>query len=257
MNNFNIFPVSAKKVITQKTEAIIPVSLYGQAYPVDELKEVVGSIPIISDNCQAIGAKYKGKRNFGDSCSVLSFYPTKNLTTSEGGAILTDYAELVDACKLIRNHGMRARYEYVRLGFNFRLTDLAAAIGLEQLKKLPKFTEQRRKNAKILSELLAGVKEVTLPVEESYAKHVYHQYTLRVAGRKRDNLKAHLEKEGIGCAVYYPQSLHSLPLFASERHDNCKNTAQLCGEVLSIPVNPALSEEDIHKIANSVKEFFV
>ncbi len=254
---FNILAQSVKKLVTPRTKAIIPVSLYGLPYDVDAVKEVTLGMPIISDNCQAIGAKYKGKRNFGDNCAVLSFYPTKNITTGEGGAILTDNVELADKCKLIRNHGMRNRYEYVTMGYNFRMTDISAAIGIEQLKKLDAFTEKRRKNAKILSELLSGVKQVTTPIEPAGFTHVYHQYTLRVLNSSRDSLKQHLEKKGIGSAVYYPAPLHSLEIFASEKTDNCVNTAQLCREVLSLPVNPLLTEEDLHLVVDTVRSFFV
>ncbi len=253
---FNILPQSIKKLITSQTKAVIPVSLYGLPYEVDAAKDAVGDIPIISDNCQAVGAKYKGKRNFGDSCAVLSFYPTKNMTTGEGGAILTDNAEIAEKCKLIRSHGMRNRYEYLMLGYNFRMTDIAAAIGIEQLKKLDGFTAKRRANAKVLTELLSSVKEIELPFESPGFEHVYHQYTIKVRGGKRDGLKQHLEKNSIGCGVYYPTPLHSLSLFAGEKHDVCTNTSKLCGEVLSLPVNPLLNEADLQTVADAVKLFF-
>lgn len=253
---FNILPQNVKKLITPSTKAVMPVSLYGLPYDIDAVKEAAGDLPVISDNCQAIGAKYKGKRNFGDSCAVLSFYPTKNMTTGEGGAILTDDTELAEKCRLVRNHGMRNRYEYLMLGYNFRMTDIAAAIGIEQLKKLDGFTAKRRANAKVLTGLLSGVKEIILPSEPSGLEHVYHQYTIHVLGDKRDGLKQHLEKSGVGSGVYYPTSLHSLPLFLSERRDTCGNTVQLCKEVLSLPVNPLLSENDLHTVAQAVKSFF-
>ncbi len=254
IRGFNINANSVKKMLSPKTKAIIPVSLYGEPYDVGVLKDAVGDVPIVSDNCQAIGAKYKGKRNFGDSCAVLSFYPTKNLTTGEGGAVLTDDVELSDKCRLIRNHGMRSRYEYVSMGYNFRMTDIAAAIGIEQLKKLDGWTAKRRKNAELYAELLGDVREIILP--EVTDGHVFHQYTLRVLNGKRDALKVHLEKNEIGCVVYYPAPLHSLPLFASEKHYNCTNTEKLCKEVLSIPVNPLLTLEDVQRVADVVKSFF-
>ena len=255
VSSFNLSAASVKKMRSSSTKAIIPVSLYGLPYDVDAIKEVAGDVPIISDNCQAIGARYKGNRNFGDSCAVLSFYPTKNMTTGEGGAILTGNEEIAEQCKLIRSHGMRNRYEYLRLGYNFRLTDIAAAIGIEQLKKLDGWTEKRRQNAKMLIELLGSVKWIVLP--ELVDGHVFHQFTIRVLNGKRDALKTHLEKNGIGCAVYYPAPLHSLPLFSTERHDNCITTEKLSKEVLSIPVNPMLSKEDIATIAYAIISFNV
>jgi dTDP-4-amino-4,6-dideoxygalactose transaminase len=252
------FNMNAGKAVKElkkgKIKAVMPVSLYGQAYDVDAIVEAAreaGAL-VISDNCQSIGAKWKGSRNFKDDAACLSFYPTKNMTTMEGGAILTDNDELAANARIIRNVGMRARYEYLFVGFNYRMTSVSAAVGLEQLKKLDAWTEKRRKNAVVLNELLAKVKQVKTPYCDERAFHVYHQYTIKA--ENRDGLKAHLDARGIGNAVFYPMPLHAIPVL--EAKGNCPTTEKICKEVLSLPVHPSLSEQDLHAVADAVKAFY-
>lgn len=252
---FNINPKKAVKAIaSKKFKAIIPVSLYGQPYDVDGVVKAAkeNGVKVISDNCQAHAAKWNGRRNYGDDCMTLSFYPTKNMTTAEGGAILTDSNELAEKCRIIRNVGMRARYEYLYIGFNYRMTSIHACIGLEQLKHLDEFNEKRKKNAKMLDELLGKVKQVKTPYLDKRAEHVYHQYTIKA--EKRDELKAHLDKHGIGNSVFYPMPLHSLQVFNAKA--SCPVTEKVCKEVISLPVHPSLSEQDLHAVADTVKGFY-
>ncbi|MEM4255212.1 MAG: DegT/DnrJ/EryC1/StrS aminotransferase family protein [Candidatus Norongarragalinales archaeon] len=257
---FNIDARSLNEVAkkNKNVKAIIPVSLYGQAYAVDEVKEVAEkfSLKIISDNAQAIGTEWNGNRNFGDHCAVLSFYPTKNITTCEGGAVLTDDPAIAEECRLWRNIGQRKPYDYVHLGYNFRLNAVSAAIGIEQLKKLDAITEKRRANARVMNELLQGVEGVETPFEHANAKHVYNQYTIRVKGGKRDALKEFLAKSQVGSAVYYPTPLSGLETFKqySQGVDN-KVAAELSGQVLSLPIHPGVSEENLKFIAAKIKEF--
>ena len=261
---FNITAESIDALVRKhkNAKAIIPVSLYGQAYDVDAVREVAEkhSLKIISDNAQAIGTEWKGKRNLGDDCATLSFYPTKNITTCEGGAVLTDDAQIADECKLWRNIGQRKPYDYAHLGFNFRLNAVSAAIGTEQLKKLDAITEKRRKHARILGGLLAGVEGIETPVEHPNAKHVFNQYTIKVRGgrAKRDALKEFLAQNQIGCAIYYPTSLSQLDIFA-EFSKGASNpvSGELSGQALSLPVHPGISEEELKLIAGKVKEFFL
>lgn len=257
-DSFNIDAQKIRKAINPKTKAVIPVSLYGQPYDVDAVNEVASanSLPVISDNAQAIGSEYKGSKAFKDSMSILSFYSTKNMTTGEGGAILTDSNELAEKCRLLRAIGQKGQYNYLMLGYNFRMTEFQAAIGIEQLKKLDGFTEKRRSNAKVLDELLSKVREVETPFLEENCRHVYHQYTIKA--KKRDELKEFLKLKEVGFGVYYPQPLHSLPVMekVSKKSGSCKVTEKLCTEVLSLPVHPALSENDLHTIADAVKEFY-
>ena len=240
-----------EKRITPKTKAIIPVSLYGQAYDVDALREIADkhSLSVVSDNCQAIGAAFNGSRNFKDDFLVFSFYPTKNLTTAEGGALLTDNDALAEEARLWRNIGQKSKYEYVHLGYNLRMSCVHAAIGLAQMRKLDKMTEQRRSNAKLLDELLSDYVEI--PFGDPRCKHVYHQYTVKT--KKRDALQKHLADKGVGSGVYYPMPLHSLPTFNAQA--DCPETEKLCAEVLSLPVHPSLTEADVRAVADAVKSF--
>ncbi|VVB68331.1 UDP-4-amino-4-deoxy-L-arabinose--oxoglutarate aminotransferase [Candidatus Norongarragalina meridionalis] len=248
---FNIDAHAIKKAITPKTKAIIPVSLYGQAYDVDALREVADkhSLAIVSDNCQAIGASFNGSRNFKDDFLTFSFYPTKNLTTAEGGALLTDNDAHAEEARLWRNIGQKSKYEYVHLGYNLRMSSVHAAIGLAQLRKLDKMTEQRRNNAKMLDEMLADYVEI--PFVDPRCRHVYHQYTIKT--KKRDALQKHLTEKGVGSGVYYPMPLHSLPTFNAQA--SCPETEKLCAEVLSLPVHPSLTEADVQAVADAVKSF--
>ncbi len=248
---FNIDVSKAEKLVTPKTKAIIPVSLYGQAYNVDAVKEFAEkhSLLVLSDQCQAIGTKWRGSRNLHDQAMTLSFYPTKNLTTMEGGAVLTDDDGIAEECRLWRNIGQRKPYDYAHLGYNYRLTTVAAAIGSAQLKKLDSFTQKRRENARILNELLADIVEI--PFEDERAEHVYHQYTIKT--QKRDELKQFLAENGVGSNVYYPVPLHTLPTFAST--DACPITERLCKTVLSLPIHPLVTHDDLQLIAEKVKEF--
>ncbi len=252
---FNIDPASLAQKITPRTKAIIPVSLYGQSYDVDAVGRIAREhgLPIVSDNCQAIGTAWDEKRNLGDAMATLSFYPTKNMTSTEGGAILTDRDELAEECRLWRNIGQRKPYDYAHVGYNYRLNSVSAALGLSQLKRLDQFTHKRQANARALNDLLSGLQGMTTPYADARATHVYNQYTLKIAGGKRDALKAHLQTQGVGSNVYYPMPLSTLDTFG--KGSGLPNANQVCAEVLSIPVHPALTDEELHTVATAVKGF--
>ena len=252
---FNIDSEKIKKLITSKTKAIMPVHLYGQAADMEsilEISEKLG-INIIGDACQAHGATYNGQMvgSFGD-LECFSFYPTKNITTGEGGMITTNNEGLAEKAISLRNHGREKTkwgYEHGCLGYNYRMTDIAAAIGLEQLKKIPKFNEIRRKNAKFFNEHLENVET---PYVLPNAKHVYHQYTIKV--KNRDALIQNLKKNEIGFGIYYPKPLHFYKHLKKYTHKDLKNSESLANEVLSLPVHPALSTKDLEKIVKVVNE---
>ncbi|MGF3553920.1 MAG: DegT/DnrJ/EryC1/StrS family aminotransferase [Thermoplasmatota archaeon] len=252
-STFNIDPSKIKKLITKKTKAIMPVHLYGQAAdmkPIMEIAEKQG-IKIIGDACQAHGATYNGKMvgSFGD-LECFSFYPTKNMTTGEGGMITTNNQEIAEKAISLRNHGRKKTkwgYEHGCLGYNYRMTDIAAAIGIEQLKKLPRFNEIRRKNAQYLNE---NLKNVEIPYVIPNTKHAYHQYTIKT--KKRDKLIENLKKNEIGFGIYYPQPLHSYKHLKKYGHKDLKISEILSNEVLSLPVYPALTIKDLDKIINVV-----
>jgi len=253
---FNIEVNKIENLITGKTKAIMPVHLYGQPADMRLITDIAEdySLKIIGDACQAHGAKYNSKMigSFGD-VECFSFYPTKNMTTGEGGMITTNSEELAKKAYSIRNHGReknRWGYEHSRLGYNYRMTDIAAAIGIEQLKKLPKFNEKRRENAKYLNENLSEIKEIAIPIVLKNAEHVYHLYTIRC--KDREKLIYQLKKNEVGYGIYYPKPLHFYKHLKQYAHRDLKNSEILANEVLSLPVHPALNEQDLQKIVEVV-----
>ncbi|MFV2041204.1 MAG: DegT/DnrJ/EryC1/StrS family aminotransferase, partial [Candidatus Hydrothermarchaeales archaeon] len=205
---FNIGPDEIEAHITDKTRAVLVVHLYGQPCEMDSLTRICGDndIRLIEDACQAHGAECKGRKagSLGD-CAVFSFYPTKNMTTGEGGMLTTDDSEIADRARLLREHGSKVRYHHDVLGYNYRMTDIAAAIGLEQLKKLDSFNTARKGNAERLTEALKGVEGIEAPIVRGDVKHVFHQYTIRVTSdfhRTRDEVVQRLKESGIGTGIY-------------------------------------------------------
>ena len=252
-DTFNLDPEKVEAVITSRTRAIIPVHLYGHPAEMRALMQIADrhGLALIEDACQAHAAVYHGRSvgTFGSGC--YSFYPTKNMTTGEGGMITTDNDEIAELARAHRNHGQRyGRYQYDVVGLNWRMTDMAAAIGSVQLRKLPGWTAQRRANASRLSQ---GVHGVIVPVERAGCAHVYHQYTVRVRNGQRDLFAAELVKEGVSNGIYYPLPLHRTPLYRQEGlDDRFPNADSAAAEVLSLPVHPALSDEDVDAVIAAV-----
>lgn len=247
---FNIDPKAMEAAITPKTKAIQPVHLYGQTAAMKEIMDIARrhNLLVVEDAAQAHMASLDGTPAgaFGDA-GVFSFYPTKNMTSGEGGMITTANDETARQSRLLRNQGMEKRYENEIVGFNTRMTDIHAAIGRVQLRKLSKWTEQRRANAKFFDENLKGV---VVPYVAPGAFHVYHQYTIRVVGHNRDAFGAEMTKRGVGNGVYYPIPVHRLPSFGHTF--DLPNTTSAANEVLSIPVHPALSESDLETIVSVI-----
>jgi perosamine synthetase len=253
---FNIDPDQIKAAITKRTKAILPVHLFGLPADMDPIMEMANThgLVVAEDACQSHGAEYKGKRvgSFGIGC--FSLYPTKNITSAEGGMITTDNAEMAEKCRVIRQHGMRRRYYHDELGFNFRMTDIHAAIGLAQLKKLEQFNQARIANAQYLGAHLRGVITPEIPAGR---RHVFHQYTIRITDGRRDSLLEHLKERGIGTGVYYPVPIHQQTFYTQELGYNLHLPGTECAaaEVLSLPVHPALSQNDLETIVAAVNEF--
>jgi len=253
---FNLDPLKIEAAITEKTKAIMPVHLYGQPAAMDHIMEIAEAreLVVIEDACQAHGAAYRSKTvgSFGD-CGCFSFYPTKNMTTSEGGMVTTNDSELAERLTLLRNHGQSKRYDYNMIGYNFRMTDISAAIGIVQLSKVEKHTEKRIENAKKLTEGLEGIVEV--PYIMSDVRHVFHQYTIKQ--NSRDRLKEALAEAGIGSGIYYPKPLHQFPVFHEyvDEGFSAPVSEEISHEVLSLPVHPGVTEEGIEKIINEIKKF--
>lgn len=254
--SFNLNPDLIEKAITKKTKAILPVHLFGCPVQMDKLMEIADKhkLILIEDACQAHGAEFNGKKvgSFGTGC--FSFYPTKNMTTSEGGMITTNDEKIAAEARKIINHGSSKKYYHDYLGYNYRMTDIAAAIGLEQLKKLNFFNEKRRKNAWLLNSNLTAVKGIILPVIVD--GHVFHQYTIRVTPTfklSRTNLINHLSEQEIDSTVFYPVPLHKQKAYSGYNKQNYPVTERLSLEVLSLPVHPSLMDKELAQISEAIR----
>jgi dTDP-4-amino-4,6-dideoxygalactose transaminase len=251
-------PDSAAAAIGPRTAAIMPVDLYGHPSDKHRLGELAerNGLALVEDAAQAHAAALDGRPvgAFGHA-ACFSFYPTKNMHTLEGGMVVTPDAELARTLRLLRNQGMERRYANELVGYNLRLTDLAAAIGRVQLRKLPAWNDQRRANAAKLDAGLAATPCVLTPTVAPGATHVYHQYTVRVPAVHRDALLEHLAAQGVGSAVYYPTPTHRLPPFAAAADLALPATEDAAASVLSLPVHPALSDADLDRVATAVRAF--
>jgi perosamine synthetase len=259
-DDFNIDVAAIETAITPRTRAVIAVHLYGQMCDLDAVVAICARhrIMLIEDAAQAVGASAKGRRAGYTGTGCFSFYATKNLTTGEGGMITTDDDGVAARARLLRSQGEAARYVTEELGYNYRMTEVAAALGHAQLPKLDARDDVRRANAARLSELLASNECVVLPRELAGRRHVWHQYTIRVpAGREaRDALQASLRNRGIESATFYPSPIHRQPLYRRLGYGDLDLpvSQRLADEVLSLPVHPALSAADIEAIAAAVNE---
>lgn len=255
---FNMDAALLEKAITSKTKAILPVHLYGQPANMDEINAIAKkyNLAVIEDACQAIGAEYKGKKtgSLGDM-GCFSLYATKNIMCGEGGVVTTNDEKVVEKMKQFRQHGMSGPYQYEGLGYNYRMTDLQAAIAIEQLKKADVFNEKRVINAKKLTEGLAGISNLILPIVAEDRTHVYHQYTVKVEG-DRDGFVQRLRDHGVGAGVYYPLSLHQIPHIAKYGYKvgDFKNSEGAARKVVSLPAHPSLTDEELKTIVQVVKD---
>ncbi|MDD5043638.1 MAG: DegT/DnrJ/EryC1/StrS family aminotransferase [Patescibacteria group bacterium] len=262
--DFNIDINSIKEKISAKTKVIAPVDLFGQIYNIEGLNRLAAErgIKIIEDACQAVGAEYKGKRagSFG-TAGTFSFYATKNLMSGEGGMIVTDDAEVYEQAKRFRHHGQSesTKYEYFDLGYNYRMTDLAAAIALVQLSKIERFNARRAENAEILGSGLADVEGLIVPKVKDDYKHVFHQFSVRITPEfklSREELMDALKNKGIGTAVFYPKPLHLHPHFKKfgYQEGDFPVAEKISREILSLPVHPLLGREEMEYIIKSIRE---
>jgi dTDP-4-amino-4,6-dideoxygalactose transaminase len=249
---FCMDPASAASAVTERTRAIMPVHLYGHPADMDRLLALATSsdLMVVEDAAQAHSAQWHDRPvgALGDA-AAFSFYPTKNMTSGEGGMVTTASAEVARTLRLLRNQGMEKRYHNEIVGFNTRMSDVHAAIGRVQLQKLPAWTAQRQKNAAFLTEHLHGV---VTPYVDPRAQHVYHQYTIRVPGHDRDAFVEQLAARGVGSGVYYPVPVHALPSFDLEL--DLPVTTRIAAEVISLPVHPALTAQDLETIVTAVND---
>lgn len=259
--SWTLDPASVEKRITRHTRAIAPVHLYGNPANARALTRLARRhrLRIIWDAAQAHGAFSDG-RDVGSLPEVVcySFYPTKNLTTGEGGMLTTSNKALAARLRLTRSHGESKRYFHTLLGYNYRLTDIAAAIGMGQLRKLPRFLRARRRNAAILSRGLGGIPGLELPRISRGDRHAFCLYTVRVnapvLGVSRDDLQKSLAAQGVETSTHYPRALHQQPLFRRLGTDrDFPVSTMLAKSVLSLPVHPELDDDDLHRVIDAVR----
>jgi dTDP-4-amino-4,6-dideoxygalactose transaminase len=252
-SDFCIDPDQVEAAITPRTRAILPVSLYGQPADLPALQEIAErhGLALLEDAAQAHGAAIGERRSGSWGVGCFSFYPTKNMTTAEGGMLTTADAGLAERARLLREHGMTARYHHDLVGYNFRMTDVHAAIGLAQLPKLPAGNERRRAIAARYDRELRGV---AMPAVRPGVTHAYHQYTLRVA--RRDEFAEGLRQRGVGTGIYYPIPVHRQKPFVALGYGEQRFpvSERLAGEVLSIPVHPSLSDREVDTVIGAVNE---
>lgn len=260
---FNISPNDVLEKITDRTKAIIGVHLFGHPFDVKAIQEICEdhNLILIEDCAQAHGAEYEGIKvgSFGIA-GCFSFYATKNMTTGEGGMITTNNNEIANVCRQLRNHGESQKYFHTRLGYNYRMTDIQAAIGLAQLNKLDDFNEKRIKHAEYLNKHIkaSGLK---LPHRKNGIKHVYHQYAITIEEEEgvtisRTEFMKYLKNNGIGSAIHYPLPIHKQPLYQrlgyTDETVQCPVATALSQKILSLPVHPALTEKDLVFIAETI-----
>lgn len=254
---YNIDPESVEKILRSNNniKGLLVVHLFGQACDMDRLVELCREYDILlmEDVAQAHGSMYKGKKlgTFGE-VAAFSFYATKNMITGEGGMIVCNDNEINKRCRLFINHGSYSKYKYEGVGMNYRMTDVEAAIGRVQLRKLDAQNKKRRANANLYNIMLKSIKDIILPKESESNFHVYHQYVIRVMNGLRDELLDYLKRREIVCGVYYPKALHQYePCW--QTLINAENSAE---EVLALPIHPELKEEEIVFVALQIVSFF-
>lgn len=255
-HTFNLDPTQIERRITPRTKAIIAVHLYGLPADMDAIHEIARrhGLRVVEDNAQAIGAQYKGRPtgSLGD-CGAISFYPTKNLGGyGDGGMIVTHSAEFAERLRVLRNHGQTGKYVSSEQGWNSRLDELQAAVLRVKLRRLDAGQRARQAHAAEYNRLLAKIPGIAAPQAPAGFEHVYHQYTIRAP--RRDFVQKFLAERHIGSTVYYPVPLHLQPLYASlgYKRGDLPAAERAAEEVLSLPMYPELTPEQIARVADAV-----
>jgi len=263
---FNIDPVQVEKAVTEKTAAVEPVHVFGEPAemrPIRETAEKHG-LHVIEDAAEAIGAEYDGTK-IGDTeeFACFSTYATKNLHTGEGGFITTNDDQAAKALRVLRSQGQESKYHHTKLGYNYRMTEIAAAIGKVQIKKIDEVTQKRIGNARNLSSKIRDIPAITPQATIPNVKHVYYQYTVRLdekmAGMTREELQSKLAAKGIETDVHWPAPIHLQPWYQETfgyRPSMFPNSEKLAETVLSLPIHPAVTPQEIKYIADALHEIF-
>lgn len=262
-DTFNIAVDKIEQKINPKTKAILVVHLFGLPADMRAISKIAKKhkLKVIEDSCQAHGAEILGKKtgSFG-TVGCFSFYATKNMTTGEGGMVTTNSKRIADRLRMLRSHGMRIRYHHEILGYNFVPTNIASAIGIEQLKKLPSFNRRRISNAKFYNANLKYMEGLILPHTPKGFKHVFHQYTLRIKKNfvlSRAKFIEYLRSKEIDSLVFYPIPIHKQKVYKKLGYTGVFPVAeQLAKEVVSIPVHPGLKSRDLMKVVSALKSLY-
>ena len=259
-DSYNMDPARVGATITRKTAAIMPVHLYGQTAEMDAILDAARSqgLPVIEDAAQAHGSEYHGKKagNLGGT-ACFSFYATKNMTTGEGGMIVTDDDTIADKARLLRDHGQVAKYQHALLGYNYRMTEIAAAIGLVQLKKLDGWVKQRRANAAALTKGLEGIEGLVPPSEGNWMVHSYYQYIVRREDSfpiSRDEIVRLLTEDGVGSRPSYPMPLYQQKALRDLRiRGRCPVAEDVIPRLFELPVHPGVGPAEVERILAAVE----
>jgi dTDP-4-amino-4,6-dideoxygalactose transaminase len=262
-DDYNVLPQAMADLIGPRTKVLMPVHLYGYMVDMDPIMSIAhaSGLAVVEDAAQSVGAEYHGRMagSFGIGC--FSLYATKNINTGEGGVITTSDNSIADRLRLLRNQGMRERYVYEVAGHNYRLTNLAAAVGLPQLARVHEISAARQRNAALLRAGLADVEGLKLPPEPLAGRtHVYHQFTVRVgsgARLSRDQFIDALTERGVGCGIYYPKLVFDYDCYRSDTRvvaGDTPNARAIAREVVSLPVHPYLSDADVSQIIATIRD---
>jgi perosamine synthetase len=258
---YNISIAEVKKNVTKKTKAVMPVDLYGFSADVKPIREIADKhcLAIAEDAAQAHGATYAGKPAgvFADA-ACWSLYASKNMTTGEGGVVTTESDEIAETLRLIRTHGEKAKYSSLMLGYNYRMSEMQAAIGLVQLEKLPSFLAKRRENAKLLTRLLSASDRIKLPEESEERQHSWYLYTVRLQNAtesERNRIVEELRRKDIGAEVYYINPVHLMPYYRESYGEyRLSETEKAASQVFSLPIHPAVTEAQIDYIGKTLMQ---
>ncbi len=257
--DYTMSPAEAAVAVNPATKALMPVHIYGQPADMGAILDLASDhdIAVLEDGCQSHGARYEDSM-VGSMGSVgcFSFYPSKIMTTGEGGMLVTNDEEVAEHSRMFRNHGARAKYSHEILGFNYRMTDLAAALGIEQLRRVDNFIDARTRNAALLSNGLAGIDGLTPPEVQVGRTHVFYQYVIRVTEEYplgRDEVMARLGQKGVESRPSYPMPIHRQRAFEGVgRAADCPVAEAVLPQMLEIPVHPSLTSEDLETIVEAI-----
>jgi dTDP-4-amino-4,6-dideoxygalactose transaminase len=257
---YNIDPALIEEKITPRTRAILPVHIFGQAADMDPILGIAGKhgLMVLEDVAQAFGGEYKGKKlgTIGH-IGTFSFFPSKNLGGyGDGGLIATDDEDVAEQARMLRTHGSKMKYHNEVIGYNSRLDSIQAAILRVKLPHVDRWNESRRQIAGQYDELLTGAAGVVTPYKAPYARHAYHQYTVRIVGGQRDAVHNRLAAAGIGAMIYYPVPVHQLPVYSWLNFD-LPLTEEAAGEVISLPIWPQLSQTVQQRVVTSLQQALV